>query len=101
MKKNIKEVKKNLAQENVKKFFELLNNENLKDFHQSYVREILSISKSFNIKLSREEKLRFCKRCFNLWPEFCKIRIDSKNHVKEYICQSCGFTKRIKFVPKK
>jgi len=94
---NIKNLKRELATENINYFFQLLNKNDLKEFHKDYIKQILKLAHSFNIRLTREEKLKFCKKCFAKWPENCTIRINKNTKCVEYTCKNCGYIKRIRY----
>ncbi len=79
-----------------------LDNDN-KEIEKLYVKELIKIQTSFNIKINREVKLLFCKKCYTFHPIHSKngnrnqiIRINSKTKTKDYICKNCGDKKRFK-----
>lgn len=95
---NKKNIQKTYARKAINKYFDLLNKRFYPDFDSVYIRHILEISKSFNIRLSREEKLKFCRNCYCYFTvENRKIRLNSKINTIEYICKNCGSVKRFKF----
>ena len=97
MKKNFvrkKNKKKILAEKNIEIFTELIDKKFNKDYEKNYIKNIFEIQKSFNIKFSREFKLKFCKKCFSYKPY--KIRIDKLHKTKNFICKNCGNIKRFK-----
>ena len=98
---NIKK-RKRLQKFYAKKTIELYSTAIKEDFYSpynsKYVKEILNFSSSFNIRLTREEKLQFCKKCFCAWDSKTRtIFFDQKTHTKNYICKMCGFTRRFKY----
>lgn len=96
MKGNRKNRKQELARENINRFFELMKDKSLSEYHRTYARWVRRLATGFNIRLSRAEKLRFCKKCFAMWPDNCKIRLNSATGCKEFVC-SCGHIKRIRY----
>lgn len=96
--RNRKVVQKDLAKDNIDHFFELLEKRFYPDFDTKYVKNIKDIAKSFNIRLSREEKLKFCNRCNIFWnSETREIRLNAKLGAKEYICRNCGHVRRFRY----
>ncbi len=93
--KNIKKYKIELAKKNIEILFKLLERKDLKDFHKEYVKKILKFCKSFNIRLNRNDKLKFCKKCYSI-NSFI-IRFNPKTKTKNYICKECGYIKRFKY----
>lgn len=104
-KKGRKKLQKNLAQEAIHSYFSILNkycksNEPIntfKEFEKKYIKEIIKLQTSFNIKLSREDKLKICKKCFTYQTPYTQlIRLNPKLLTKEYICKNCGNIRRFK-----
>ena len=86
------------ARENINYFFRLLDKRFCAEYDKMYVREIKRLSEGFNIRLSREEKLKFCKRCNLYWDSKShEIRFDSDSNVKEYICKNCSYVRRFRY----
>jgi len=86
------------AEENIKKYFNLLDNRFFPQFDSIYVKEVQKISQSFNIRLKREDKLKFCKKCLCFWDiKTREIRFNTTFKTKEYICKNCGFIRRFKY----
>ena len=86
------------ARENINYFFKLLDKRFYPQYDKMYVREIKRLSEGFNIRLSREEKLKFCKRCNLYWDSKSReIRFDSDSNVKEYICKNCLYVRRFRY----
>ncbi len=93
--KERKSLQKNLARENIGYFFSLLEKGD-SEYKKDYVLEIKKLSEAFNIRLSRDEKLKFCKKCLVPWNvKTREIRLIGG--FKEYICRECGFSRRFKF----
>lgn len=96
--KDRKQVQKQLANHNIEHFFLLLDKRFYPKYDEKYVKEILELSKSFNIRLTREQKLKFCKKCHVHWSANTReIRLNSMLKCKEYICKNCGFVRRFPY----
>jgi len=96
--KNKKEVQKEYAKKNIEYFIRLLKTRFKPYFDKNYIKEIKDLSRSFNIRLTREQKLNFCNKCNISWNvKTTKIRLNSKNRTKEYLCKNCGHTRRFKY----
>ena len=79
-----------LARKNIDFFFKLLDSRFNTDFDKYYIKEIKKLSQGFNIRLSRDEKLKFCKKCDIYFDTNTrKIRFNSNLKTKEYICNNC------------
>ncbi len=93
-----KEIQKEYAKQSISKYFNLIKNNFYPTYNEKYIKEILKLSQSFNIRLSRNEKLNFCKKCLIKWDvKSREIRLNSKNQCREYICKKCGFIRRFKY----
>lgn len=99
MKKKLrKNIKQQLALNAIHTYFKTLKEHQNPNYHKNYVQEILKISKSFNIRLSREDKQKFCKKCSTYFSvQTREIRLNPKNNCKEIICKNCGEIKRYKY----
>ena len=96
--KDRKKLQLELAKNNLDKFFGLLETRYCPEMDKNYIREIKRITEGFNIRLKREQKLKFCKKCnSHLNIESKKIRINPKTCAVEHICNNCGDTRRYKF----
>lgn len=96
--KDKKLIQKKLAQENINLFFKLLETRFRPNFDNKYINEIKKLSQGFNIRLKREEKLKFCKKCNTyLDTKTREIRLNSTLKTKEYICKNCGTIRRFKY----
>jgi RNase P subunit RPR2 len=96
---NRKKYQKNLAFDLILNYFKLLQENKFPEFEKDYTKEILKISSSFNIRLDREKKLSFCRKCFVFFRinRTLKIRLNSKFKTKDYICLNCGNIKRFRY----
>lgn len=63
-----------------------------------YVKMVWSLIKKNNFRLTREQKLKFCKKCFSFWivDKSAKIDFDQHNSMFEITCMDCGYKKRFK-----
>lgn len=96
--KNKKNKQSEFAKENLEFYFYLLDTGFNRNFDKYYVREILRFSQAFNIRLDREEKLKFCKNCHIYWDVNSRIIRLSKNGFKEYICLNCAYKRKFKLI---
>lgn len=96
--KDKKFIQKTYARINIDKYFQLLANKFNPEYNQFYVKEIKKFSESFNIRLKRSEKLKFCKKCNTyFYVNNFSVRTNKKYKTLDYICKNCGYVKRIKF----
>lgn len=95
---NKKNLQKEYANKAIQKYFSFLDVKFYPPYNEVYIKEILKISKSFNIRLKKEEKLKFCKKCFSyLNFDNKKIRVNKNTKCVEHICKNCGNIKRIRY----
>lgn len=96
--KDKKLLQTNLAKENIEHFFNLLETRFNPEFDSKYIKEIQNLSTSFNIRLTREQKLKFCKKCLCFWNVNTReIRLNPTFNTKEYICKNCSAVRRFKY----
>ncbi len=96
--KDKKNFKKTLAIENIEYYFKLLETRFCPEYDKYYIEEIRKFSERFNIRLSREQKLKFCKKCNTyLNSKNLRIRLNSKLHTNEYTCLNCKYKRRFKY----
>ena len=96
--KERKKIQLQYAQKNIDFFFNLLDSRFKPEFDSTYIKEIKKISQGFNIRLTRDEKLKFCKKCNSyLDVNSREIRLNSTLGAKEFICKNCGDTRRFKY----
>ncbi len=81
-----KKISKKQAKEQIEKFFI-----GIEDKSQKEVLKIKRLAMSFNIPL-KEEKKKFCKKCFFPYQGNEKIRIKRKQ--KSITCNNCGNVSR-------
>lgn len=90
--------KRDLAKENIEFYFDLLEKRFLPEYDPKYIKEILRFSKGFNIRLTRDQKLKFCKNCHIFWDiNTREIRLNPQTKTKDYTCKNCGFTRRFRY----
>lgn len=96
--KDKKKLQTKYATENLEHFFNLLEKRENLNFDQKYIQEIKKISQGFNIRLSKEQKLKFCTKCETYWDNKTReIRLNSILKTKEYICKNCSNVRRFKY----
>lgn len=96
--KEKKILQKELAQKNIEHYFNLLESRFEPDYDKFYIKEIKKLSEGFTIRLNREQKLKFCKKCFTYWnAQTREIRLNPTFCTVEHICKNCGHVKRFKY----
>lgn len=96
--KERKKLQLSLARKNIDFHFNLLESRFYPELDKFYVNEIKKFSRMFNIRLKREEKLKFCNKCSSFWnTENVWIRFNSNLCVKEYICKNCSYVRRFRY----
>ena len=95
MRKIAKKIKNKVARENIDFYFDLLEKRSKPEYDLEYLREVLRLSQAFNIRLTREEKLKFCRKCL-CWFDVTsrEVRVCSHTGTKDYICKKCGTVRR-------
>lgn len=87
-----------LANSNIDFFLNLLKNRFNPEFDKYYVREIERLSQGFNIRLKKDEKLLFCKKCkIFLDINSREIRLNNIHKTKDIICKNCGFARKFRY----
>ena len=93
-----KKIQFEYAKKNISYFFNLLDSRFKPKFDKFYIRDIKRLSQGFNIRLSREQKLKFCKKCNVFWNVNTReIRFNKDLKAKEYICKNCSYVKRFPY----
>lgn len=96
--KERKNLQKELAQINIEHYFKLLETRFEPNYDKFYIKEIQKLSQGFIIRLTREQKLKFCKKCFTYMnTKTQEIRLNPRLGAKEYICKNCSNVKRFKY----
>ena len=96
--KEKKSVQAELAKKNIEFFYNLLETRFNSEFDKNYIEEIKNLSEGFIIRLSSEQKIKFCKKCNTYWDITTReIRFNSITKNREYICKNCGFTRKFKY----
>ncbi|MEM4272346.1 MAG: hypothetical protein QXH30_02055 [Candidatus Bilamarchaeaceae archaeon] len=64
---------------------------------QRYISLIWKLVQKYKIRLTKEEKLSFCKRCLSLWVpgKTVQIAFDQRRHSIAYRCKKCGFSRKM------
>jgi len=93
-----KKIQVEYAKNNISYLFNLLEKRFMPKFDKSYLRDINRLSQGFNIRLTREQKLKFCKNCNTFFTTKTReIRFDSKNKTKNIICKNCSTSRRFSY----
>lgn len=61
-----------------------------------YLKMAWALVKKHRVRLTREQKFKFCKKCFTLWVpgKTVKISFDRVNNMFEFTCAVCGYKRR-------
>ena len=92
---NRKRIKKTIAKERITKLLFLAK----KSFSSNpvlskrYCNLIEKLRKSVNLRLSKEQKVQYCKKCYTYWipGKTVKVRINHANKRVIYECLTCGY----------
>ena len=98
--------KQKIAQERIEILFKLAQEEFDKHPERSkryleLIDKILierySFLKCFNLRLTKEQKKKFCKKCHTLWIKGKTLKIEkgAKNQPDKYICKACGTERKL------
>lgn len=100
----INDLRKNIAVKIINNLFNIIENGIETDdkdkiilnnnFKKKYFKLIKQISMKFRIKLSKEQKKKFCKKCFNSLDSNNSITRLTKDNIK-ITCNYCKNTKKI------
>jgi len=61
---------------------------------RTYLKMTWNLVKRNKVRLTKEQKKKFCKRCFSLWIPGETVEIRKKGNLTEYSCK-CGFKRKI------
>ena len=95
-KKYVKKLKKRIAKERVDKLLSLAKkfSTSHSKLSQRYCKLIETIRKTVNLRLTKKQKMQYCKKCFTYWkPNKIKIRFNHSNKRIIYKCLNCQFEK--------
>jgi ribonuclease P protein subunit RPR2 len=69
-----------------------------KELSKRYLKMAWELVKKTKVRLTKDQKLRFCRKCFILWVPGKTVRIsfDSKNDFFVFSCASCGYKRKNK-----
>ncbi len=96
--KDRKKIQLEYTKKNISFLFDLLEKRFKPSYDKFYIREIKRLSQGFNLRLTREQKLKFCKKCNIFWNiKTREIRLNSTLKAKEYICKNCSYVKRFPY----
>ena len=70
-----------------------------KDLARRYVYIIKKYSEKNKVKIPKDVKLKFCKKCLTPWipGETVRIRLSRRGKYLIYECLNCGYKKRIPY----
>jgi ribonuclease P protein subunit RPR2 len=64
---------------------------------ERYVEMVMALVKKHKVRLTDEQKRRFCRKCNSWWvpQKSMKLVFDQRHHVIRMICSRCGYTRRL------
>lgn len=96
--KQKKQFQYQLARENLSYYLDLIRYRHYPNYTSYYIGEVKKFATAFRIRLSREEKLLFCKYCNSpLYSSTKSIRLNKKTKTKDIICKNCGIIRRFPY----
>lgn len=102
MLKREKKIEKKIAKERIEILFKLMEDmkgENY-DLARKYVELARKIAMKYRVKIPKEYKLKFCKKCLYPYKEG-KFRVRIAKSRVIITCLNCGYTKRVPIRPKR
>ncbi len=66
---------------------------------QRYAKLAFAIVRKNKIRLTNEQKLSFCRKCFSFWvpAKSVSVSFDRKNKRIIYKCSSCNYERKIRY----
>ncbi len=64
-----------------------------------YAQLAFAIVRKNKVRLSKEQKLSFCRKCFSFWRpgKSVSVSFDGRNKRVIYACMECGYERRIRY----
>ena len=100
MLKRERRIERKIARERIDKLFQMMEEMKNKDYElaRRYVELARRIAMKYRIKLPKEYKLKFCKKCLYPYKEGrFRVRIAKSRVI--ITCLNCGYTKRVPIRP--
>ncbi len=68
-----------------------------------YISIMRALCKRHNYRLSKGQKLKFCKKCGNFWKlgKTVRVRLNKRTKNAEYVCLLCGAKQTLSYRKKK
>ncbi|MFN4132975.1 MAG: ribonuclease P protein component 4 [Candidatus Hadarchaeales archaeon] len=97
-----KDDSKIIAMERIERLLSLADEifEKYPELADRYVKRVWRIKEKFLLKLPREMKLKFCRKCLSPWKPGTTCRVRVRRKIITITCLRCGRTYRIP-APKK
>ena len=90
---------KNLAYERIERLFELAEGafRERPELADRYMRAAWKLKTRYNLRLPKNLKLKFCRKCLSFWRpgESCRVRVKSGSVI--ITCLRCGRVKRLPY----
>lgn len=67
-----------------------------KELSKRYLKMAWALVKKTKVRLTNEQKIKFCKKCFSLWVpgKTVTISFDSKSNLFVFKCKTCGYERK-------
>jgi ribonuclease P protein subunit RPR2 len=64
-----------------------------------YLQLLWKLVEKYKVRLTKEQKLSFCKKCFTPWipGKTVKVSFEPRNSIVQYECKECGHKRRLKY----
>ncbi len=98
--KREKKLERRIAMERIKRLFEIMESTEDYELARRYVELARKIAMKYRIKLPKEYKLKFCKKCLYPYREGrFRVRIAKSRVI--ITCLNCGYVRRIPIRPRR
>ncbi|MCC7570447.1 hypothetical protein KO465_03815 [Candidatus Micrarchaeota archaeon] len=103
--KNSKKLKQEIAKERINRLFYLADfySKTNSLYSKKYCLMIDKIRKTVNLRLSKQQKIKFCKKCHTFWIPGNTVKIIQNHSNKRiiYRCLNCGSERKFGYLNKK
>jgi len=96
-----KNKERTIAKGRIERLFDFVELYAKKDLElaKKYVDLIVRLAQKHNIRLTKDQKIKFCKKCHTPWifGENVEVQVNKKTGCVEYTCKECGHVKRVRY----
>lgn len=92
-----KDLAKQIAAERIKKLLSLAKEADEKKLRDRYVSLALEIKEKYRVKLPREMKENYCKKCRRYLKPGENCRIRTRNGIRVITCLECKNIRRVRY----